>query len=1248
MSLLLFGNNLFVGNLRALSSAELFLNASYYGKHPLFVSLSEQHNKSESHFFTMSIKNATIDSDLKNEAAVRYEALLNCKDKEWSSFLCILALSTVVCRKIVTLFPDCGDAMQKVLRSSMIFPRQECVSDTPLYILHCKLDRLLQIPKNFFQINHFVPLIKLFSSKRKCASSSVSKRKKVEAPSTKKSSVTKAKAILVKNAPNQLPINNFFPKSKCFMVQETSSQNNVSGQSIVGLSKPTFSFNNDISSSSNKYSFICNKSSYNLPLCNSNLKVNVNSNSKSSMNVSSLNINQLNSFSSQDDTLQVSAQVGNCNNTNMKSVCHTQQPSCISSSSNIVSSSILPSHSANFSGNVVNTKFFSINTEPTNKVSSSILNPSNNSSSPSLSDNVLVSTKSDGGIYSKHKTNDSFESHVIYKSSDIVTTSDQQVIASAKVDNFLPQQNVFTASILSVGKSSCETNVIPMSHTSTSLLSSSSPIMFTGNVSALSTAYESIPSGTIHGKYDVEVFKKYINKRLSDEDKYKFIKNVFVPDKTYKFPKCPNTNRSFLYNWLENNDWLCYSPSGRGAYCLPCILFVGDKKTQAKSFIFKAFQYWPDASGAFKRHADPSDGIHAKCKLEFELFLSQMEGKSERIDVSLCNLKREKVITNRRVLLALIDAVMLCGRLNISLRGHRDDSRYHPEIGSSTSKPGVGKFVNIINYAIRNGNTDLKNHLKNASKRSTYMSKTTQNDLLKCCSEVFTDLFVSEIKANKFFSLILDEATDVSNKAQLSFCLRFVDANGDVREEFLKFVHCEDGVTGADLFRVVAKTLDELGLDLGDCRGQGYDGAGGMAGEINGLSGNVLRENPKAIYSHCQNHRLNLVIASLTKIIGFRNVMDAIKSISYFFNLSPKRQRHLEKLIGDHFPEKKRKKLLDVCRTRWLERIDGVDLFEDLFSAIVMTLEDICNASAKSFNKDTVSKANSLFKLIYNFDFVVKLVVCRHVLDLTSDVTRLLQSKTNDIVKGLDLIKTLLNVFELIRVDIQNKHSIWYKEALEIATSVNLDESKPRSCFRMTLKENHPSNNVSEFYKRSFTIPLIDEVRGEVSRRFTGDNSIVFKGLFVIPEIMISSKSDLSLNWRSEFLCFLDFYKDDFNQVSFKTVEAELDLWEEHWNNPKTTLPDSVSSTLKCISFTCFPIIKTALRILGTIPVTSCSCERSFSALRKLKDYNRSTMCNDRLTALALIYIHQEVDPDPLTILRKFVNLKPHRLQFDL
>jgi hypothetical protein len=55
-------------------------------------------------------------------------------------------------------------------------------------------------------------------------------------------------------------------------------------------------------------------------------------------------------------------------------------------------------------------------------------------------------------------------------------------------------------------------------------------------------------------------------------------------------------------------------------------------------------------------------------------------------------------------------------------------------------------------------------------------------------------------------------------------------------------------------------TLNEQTLSLEDCRGQGYDGAGSVAGHINGLSAQKLRLNKKALYNHCYSHRLNLAV----------------------------------------------------------------------------------------------------------------------------------------------------------------------------------------------------------------------------------------------------------------------------------------------------------------------------------------------------------------------------------------------------
>ena len=99
------------------------------------------------------------------------------------------------------------------------------------------------------------------------------------------------------------------------------------------------------------------------------------------------------------------------------------------------------------------------------------------------------------------------------------------------------------------------------------------------------------------------------------------------------------------------------------------------------------------------------------------------------------------------------------------------------------------------------------------------------------------------MKEAKFYSTICDEASGASNKEQLSLCFRYVNDDGDICEDFLKFIHCKSGLTGKDLYNEVTEAWSSFGLDLQNCCGQGYDVAGAVSGHVNGLSALILTEN---------------------------------------------------------------------------------------------------------------------------------------------------------------------------------------------------------------------------------------------------------------------------------------------------------------------------------------------------------------------------------------------------------------------
>lgn len=76
-----------------------------------------------------------------------------------------------------------------------------------------------------------------------------------------------------------------------------------------------------------------------------------------------------------------------------------------------------------------------------------------------------------------------------------------------------------------------------------------------------------------------------------------------------------------------------------------------------------------------------------------------------------------------------------------------------------------------------------------------------------------------------------------------------------------------------------------------------------------------------------------------------------------------------------------------------------------------------------------------------------------------------------------------------------------------------------------------------------------------------------------------------------------------------------------------------------------FPTINCLLRVLVTLPVTSCSVERLFSVVNRIKAISRATMLTDRLNSLSLLMFEKELAEklDSDEVINAF-KAKPRRL----
>ena len=130
------------------------------------------------------------------------------------------------------------------------------------------------------------------------------------------------------------------------------------------------------------------------------------------------------------------------------------------------------------------------------------------------------------------------------------------------------------------------------------------------------------------------------------------------------------------------------------------------------------------------------------------------------------------------------------------------------------------------------------------------------------------DLF-DELREAKLFAILADEVTS-NNTEHLALCVRFVDKEYSIREEFLTFIPLQR-ITGEQIAETILNFLGENNIDAENIRGQGYDGASNMSSDRLGVQARIRKIAPLAIYVHCSGHYLNLVIRKSCSLPSFRS-----------------------------------------------------------------------------------------------------------------------------------------------------------------------------------------------------------------------------------------------------------------------------------------------------------------------------------------------------------------------------------------
>ena len=183
-----------------------------------------------------------------------------------------------------------------------------------------------------------------------------------------------------------------------------------------------------------------------------------------------------------------------------------------------------------------------------------------------------------------------------------------------------------------------------------------------------------------------------------------------------------------------------------------------------------------------------------------------------------------------------------------------------------------------------------------------------------------------------------------------------------------------------------------------------------------------------------------------------------------------------------------------------------MDTYEELFIPIIYCFEKLKLNKDNRCKTDTSVKASSFFILLSTFHFVACLVLTRSVLDMTLPVTQLLQSTSIDVCDGLHLIESLKALVITRRQDVDKFHSKWYKKTLTLKEKINITEAMLRVVGTQIHRSNIPAESMSDYYKRTITLPLLDYFMGELDYIFDSSKTeAIFNGFVIVPAKLIAT-----------------------------------------------------------------------------------------------------------------------------------------------
>ncbi|KAK8925828.1 hypothetical protein KSP39_PZI018041 [Platanthera zijinensis] len=704
-----------------------------------------------------------------------------------------------------------------------------------------------------------------------------------------------------------------------------------------------------------------------------------------------------------------------------------------------------------------------------------------------------------------------------------------------------------------------------------------------------------------------------------------------------------NKLRRFNKDWFGlYSSWLEYSISKDSAYCLCCYLFKPDIGDQAggDSFVGEGFSNWKK-NDRLQSHVGGSNSAHNQAVAKCQDLLKQKQHIQTVFEKQAKQDEDDYLIR----LNTAIDCIRFLLRQGIAFRGHDE----------SENSSNRGNYLELLKFLADHNDEVKAVAFGNAPQNVKLTSPDVQQDIVTAAARETLKVIVEEI-GDALFSILVDEARDISVKEQMAVVVRYIDKKGNVIEHFVGIEHVSS-TSAISLKEAVEKLFSRLGLSISKLRGQGYDGASNMQGEFNGLKALILKDNPSEYYVWCFAHQLQLALVAVAKnhediammFFVTNNVVNVVGASSKRRDIL--RGKHAAKVVealnvGELASGQGLNQETNLKRpgdTRWGSHYGTLVSLITMFEAVIDVLEIVRMEGPKG---DQRTMARMLLGSMQSFEFAFTLHLMRSILAITSELSQALQRQDQDIVNAISLV-------ELSKKRLQHMRDEGWQSLFEVVSTfcekneIIVPNMNERFIAQGKGKRKAPIITNLHHYQVEIFYNVIDMQLLELKTRFDEGSS----ELLLCVACLTPSNSFFSFD-KDKLIRLAEFYPEDFSPMEVLILHDQLETYIfDMRSNKEFSMLHGISDLAKKMVETgrnrTYPLVYLLLTLALILPVATASVERVFSAMTCVKNRLRNKMSDQWLNNGLLVYIEKDVFDgiDNESIIDYYQNMKTRRIK---